>query len=61
MDKIIPMYEQEKIQALTGAKLVEDLNLQRIYIGAASEESRDRAIHKLDNIRKYFVCPSILQ
>lgn len=55
MDCIIPVQDQELIATLTGATLVQDLNHQRIFVGALSEESLHRAIHKLNNVRKYFV------
>ena len=55
MDEIIPKSAQVQIEELTETKLVEDLNLQLIRIGSASSEAGERALHKLDILRKSFV------
>jgi hypothetical protein len=55
MAEIVPIHAQSLIMSLAGSKMVEDLNLQRIMIGAHSEQSLDRTIKKLDNLRQYFV------
>ena len=55
MNLIIPRARQEQIEALTDTKLIEDLNLQVIHVGSQSKEAGERALHKLDVLRKSFV------
>jgi hypothetical protein len=55
MEEIFPDELLVKLEGLIGCEFVKDLNLSRIFIGAASEEIGRRAIYKLDNIRKTWV------
>jgi len=57
MDAIIPKYVQLEIEAITSTRLLEDLNKQVIHVHAQSQEDCDKAIHKLDVLRKYHVSP----
>ena len=57
MDTIIPKHVQLEIEAVTCTKLVEDLNNQVIQVHAQSQEDCDKAIYKLDILRKYHVSP----
>jgi hypothetical protein len=55
MDKIVPKHVQQAIEIITFTKLVEDLNGQAIHVHAQSQEDCDKAINKLDVLRKYHV------
>jgi hypothetical protein len=57
MDMIIPKRVQLEIEAITCTRLLEDLNSQIIQVHAQSQEDCDKAIHKLDVLRKYHVSP----
>jgi len=56
LDDVVPDNIMKEIGRLTGCKLVKMLNEQKIYVGSDAEELCHRAIHKLNNIRKYSVC-----
>jgi hypothetical protein len=57
LDAIIPKHVQLEVEAITRTKLLEDLNKQVIQVHAQSQEDCDKAIHKLDILRKYHVSP----
>jgi hypothetical protein len=57
MDAIIPKHVQLEIEAITCTRLLEDLNKQVIQVHAQSQEDCDKAIRKLDVLRKYHVSP----
>ncbi len=55
MEKIIPKHVQLGIEMITGTRLVEDLNSQVIHVRAQCQEDCNKAVHKLDILRKYHV------
>ncbi len=55
MEKAVPATALGAISHLTGAALVENLNRQSIFVGGHSHVVRDRAVHKLNIIEKYYV------
>lgn len=52
MHQIIPLFFQEQIAELTSSQLIQDINLQKIYIRSQSEADCNRALHKLDTLLK---------
>ena len=52
LDSIISDQTLSSISALTGCEFVKDLNQGKIFVGGPSEEKYNRAIGKLNNIRK---------
>jgi hypothetical protein len=52
---MLPKETQEQIEQLTGTKLVEDLNGQIIDITSPTEEAGERALRKLEILRRSYV------
>lgn len=53
--EMLPKETQEQIEQLTGTKLVEDLNGQIIDITSPTEEAGERALRKLEILRRSYV------
>lgn len=56
LDQIASRELLTELAALVGCEFVKDINQGKIYIGATSEEDCRRAVCKLDNINKNWVC-----